>query len=93
MSQNNPSVTPWTGNPVLTGYIVSALVGGIVYFARTKGHEIDPTQQNELINLLGGPVGEIVTFATATIMAIYSRARAYSELSVKDLTGVERPPV
>lgn len=93
MAQHNPSVTPWTGNPVITGYIVSAIVGGIVYFLRTRGHEIDPTQQNELINLLSGPVGEVVVFLTASIMAIYSRARAYSELSVKDLTGVERPPV
>ena len=93
MAQNNPSVTPWTGNPVITGYIVSGIVAGIVYFARSKGHEIDPENQNVLIDLLQGPVGELVAFLTALIMAGYSRARVYSELSVKELTGRERPAV
>jgi len=91
--QTNPSVTPWTGNPVVTGYIVSGIVAGIVYLARSKGHEVDPYNQNILVDLLSGPVGEVVAFLTFLIMAAYSRARAYSELSVKQLTGVERPSV
>ncbi len=93
MAQSNPSPTPWTGNAVITGYIVSGIVGGIVYFAKTKGHEIDRDNQNVLVELLSGPVGEVVALATALIMAGYSRARVYSELSVKDLTNRERPPV
>lgn len=93
MSQNTTPVTPWTGNPVITGYIVSGIVAGIVYFARSKGHEIDPENQNVLIDLLSGPVGEVVAFGTALIMAAYSRARAYSELSVNVLTGEDRPAV
>lgn len=85
MSQNTPPVTPWTGNPVITGYIVSAIVAGIVYAARSKGHEIDPGNQNVLIELLSGPIGEVVTFLTAMAMMVYSRMRASSELTVAGL--------
>jgi len=81
------ATTPWSGNAVITGYIVTAIVTGIVYFARSKGHEIDPENQNVLIDLLSGPVGEVVAFGTALIMAGYSRARVYSELSVDAIKG------
>lgn len=93
MSQTNPSPSPWTGNAVVTGYIVSGIVAGVVYLARSKGHEIDPTEHNILIDLLSGPVGEVVVLVTGLIMAFYSRLRVYSELSVKELTGRDTPPV
>lgn len=93
MAQNNPSVTPWSGNPVVTGYIVTGIVYGLVQLARAQGHEIDPNNQNVLLDLLEGPVGEVVSFGTGAIMALYTRMRAYSELSLKVQTGIERPPV
>ncbi len=93
MAQNNPSPTPWTGNPVITGYIVNVIVWGVVLLAKRYGHEVDPNDQNVLIQLLQEPVAEVVAFVVTALVAIYSRARAYSELSVKELTGKERPAV
>jgi drug/metabolite transporter (DMT)-like permease len=93
MQQHDPSVTPWTGNPVVTGYIVSGIVAGIVFVAKKYGHEVDPNNQNILVELLAGPVGEVVAFLTAVVMALYTRMRAYTELSLKVQTGMERPPV
>lgn len=92
--QNNPSVTPLTGNAVLTTNTISMIVFILVYLARTKGYEIDQDGQNLLINVLQQPfVGEAIVGVTWFLMTMLSRLRVYSELSVKDLTGVERPPV
>lgn len=91
--QHNPSVTPWTGNPVITGYIVSALVWAVVILARRYGHEVDPDEQNVLIQILTEPIAEVVAFVITGLIALYTRLRAYSELSVKTLTGKERPAV
>lgn len=93
MAQSNPSVTPWTGNPVITGYIVSGIVWGIVYLAKSKGQDVDPNNQTIITELVKGPVTEVVGFVTTIIIMLYTRFRAYSELSVKVLTGEERPPV
>lgn len=93
MAQNNPSVTPWTGNPVITGYIVSGIVWGIVYLAKSKGQDVDPNNQTIITELVKGPVTEVVGFVTTIIIMLYTRFRAYSELSVKVLTGEERPAV
>lgn len=93
MAQHNPSVTPWTGNPVITGYVVSGIVWGLVYLFKSKGQEIGPSDQAIIRELAQGPVAEVVGFITTVIIMLYTRFRAYSELSLKKLTGEERPAV
>lgn len=93
MAQHNPSVTPWTGNPVVTGYIVSGVVWGLIYLAKSKGQDIPTEDRTIITELLKGPVAEVVGFVSTVVIMLYTRFRAYSELSVKNLTGEERPAV
>lgn len=92
--QRDPSVTPLTGNAVLTTQSITLIVAVVVYLARTKGYEIDESGQNLLIQFLSQPgVSEAIVGVTWFLMTMLARLRVYSELSVKDLTGRERPPV
>ncbi len=92
--EQNPSPTPWTGNPVLTGNTITLIVAIIVYLARTKGYEIDQDGKNLLINFLSQPaVGETIVGLACALMTWVTRSRVYSELSMKLLTGKKRPGV
>ena len=92
--QRDPSVTPLTGNAVLTTQSITLIVAVVVYLARTKGYEIDESGQNLLIQFLTEPAtSETNAGAPRDAMPMPARLRVYSELSVKDLTGRERPPV
>lgn len=93
MAQNNPSVTPMTGNPVVTTYTLTAIVSLVIALIRAYGTDITQDQENMVITFLQGEGGLAIIAGFGAVMAWWARRRAYSELSVKELTGEERPPV
>lgn len=93
MAQNNPSPTPMTGNPVVTTYTLTAVVSLIIVLIRAYGVEVTQDQENGVLLFLQGEGGLAIIGAFGAVMAWWARRRAYSELSVKALTGQERPTV
>lgn len=93
MAQNNPSPTPMTGNPVLTTAVITAFVASVIQLLRAYGHDITGDQENALLTFLQGPAGDWIVVAVFAVNTWIARQRVYSELSVKALTGKERPSV
>lgn len=93
MAQNNPSPTPMTGNPVLTTAVITAFVATLIQLIRAYGHEVTGDQENAILTFLQGPGGEWIVALVFAVNTWLARQRVYSELSVKQLTGQERPPV
>lgn len=93
MAQNNPSPTPFTGNAVLTANTITAVVAALIVLVRAYGGDVSTDQENAILELLRGPAGEAIVLIVGAIMTYVARSRVYSELSVKELTNQERPPV
>lgn len=93
MAQNNPSPTPMTGNPVLTTAVITAFVATLIQLVRAYGHDITGDQENAVLTFLQGPEGEWIVALVFAVNTWLARQRVYLELSVKRLTGQERPSV
>lgn len=81
------------GNAVLTSAVVVTVVAGFVKLLRAYGYDITGDQENALLELLRGPVGDWVVVFVGLVMTWVARSNVYSRLSVANLTGVEDPKV
>lgn len=91
--KHDPSVSPLTGNAVLTVNTLVGIVLFVIAMLRTKGYEIPEAQENAVVQFLQGGGGDLIIGVCLAVATAISRSRVYSELSVKQLTNQERPSV
>jgi hypothetical protein len=65
----------------------------VIGLLRVYGHDIGVDQEAAIVQFLQGGGGDFIIGVALTIATFISRSRVYSELSVKNLTGAERPGV
>jgi uncharacterized protein (DUF697 family) len=93
MQQHDPSPTPFTGNAVITSAVIAAFVVSLIKLLRAYGHDVTGDQENAIVEFIQGPFGDVLAYGVGAVATWYASTRVYSELSVKKLTGQERPPV
>lgn len=85
--------TPLTGNAVLSGTAVIAVVIAVIGLLRAYGHDVTPGQEDAWLAFLNSPVGELIALAVTLAAGYVMRSNVYSRLSVLNITGRVDPPV